>query len=211
MSMHESSVLRITKNFHEISGLRLGEVIEVFAQVYFVEKARGSRAVGIPSTPNAFAIALVADEEAFKRGVIETQSAARSQGFDRLDENKIGGARAITGRGRIRHNGKNPRFKMGRGLQPDRGRAGSGIVSAGGHRADLIEDDTVVFSGGDLGDGRHSAAQEECGRDKNSKVFFQTHARQIELERCSGNLRNTKHQSPSTRETSRSKHQKECR
>ena len=58
------------ENFHEITGLRLGEVVEIFAEIHFVEEPRGPRAIGVPSAPDAFAVALVADEKTVEGRII---------------------------------------------------------------------------------------------------------------------------------------------
>ena len=84
-----------------------------------MEKPRGPRAIGIPAAPDAFAVALVANEKTLESGVIQTQRAPRAQGFDGLDEHQIRGAGAVAWRRLIRHHGKNARLKMGGGLEPD--------------------------------------------------------------------------------------------
>src|SRR6267143_708839 len=83
------------ENFHEIAGLRFGEIIEILSEVHLVEEPSCSRPVGVPSAPDAFAIALTADYEAFARGVIEMEKTPRAQGLDRFHENKISRARAV--------------------------------------------------------------------------------------------------------------------
>jgi len=83
------------ENFHEIPRLRLGEIIEILSEIHFMEKPRRSRPVGIPPAPNALAIALTANHEAFERGVIEMEGTPRTQDLDGLHENEVGRTRAI--------------------------------------------------------------------------------------------------------------------
>jgi len=57
-----------------------------------MEKTRGSRAVGVPATPDALTIALTMNHQAFERGVIEMKGTARAQGLDRFQKNEVGRA-----------------------------------------------------------------------------------------------------------------------
>src|SRR5438045_9160450 len=70
---------RRPKNFHKVAGLRLGEVVEVFAEVHFVEEESSARAIGVPSHPDAFAIELAADKETFTRDNIQPRRSGRDQ------------------------------------------------------------------------------------------------------------------------------------
>src|SRR5438045_6721655 len=89
------------KNFHVIARLRPGEVIEVMSETEFVEEPRGAGPIGVPATPDAFAIALMANHEAFERRIIEIERAARAQRLDCFHEDQISRARAIAGRRRV--------------------------------------------------------------------------------------------------------------
>src|SRR6267143_7171444 len=86
------------KNFHEIAGLCFCKIIKILSEVHFMEKARGSRAIGVPATPDALTIALTANHQAFERRVIEMEGAARAQGFDRFHENEVSRAGAVARR-----------------------------------------------------------------------------------------------------------------
>src|SRR5436190_3775493 len=86
MTVLRAAYFRGPEDFHEIAGLRLGEVVEVFAEIHFVKETGGAGTVRVPSAPDAFAVALVANKEAVERRVIETKRAARAQDFDGLDE-----------------------------------------------------------------------------------------------------------------------------
>jgi len=177
MTVFASADFRRPEDFHEIAGLRLSEVVEVFAEIHFVEKPRRSRAIGIPSTPDAFAVALVPNEETVEGGVGKTEAAASTQRLDRFDEHQIRRAGAITRRRGIGDDGKNARLKMGGGLQSNGGGAGGGIFSAGWHRANLIEDEIVIFARRDLTDAEPSRAQENGEADDDSaQVPFQNYA-----------------------------------
>ena len=168
---------RRPKNLHEIAWLRMGEIVEIFSEVHLMEEPRSPRTVGVPAAPDAFAVALVANEQTFERREIQTQSAARAQRFDGLDENQIGGARTVARGSRIGHDGKNARFKMGGGLEPDGRGAGSGISSTRWHRPDLVEDKIIVFARGDLGAAQISRAEgQDKADDDFREVTFQNYA-----------------------------------
>src|SRR2546423_1659259 len=109
------------------------------------------RWVAGPSAQDALTVALVANEKALERRVIEPERATRAQRLNGFDEDEIRGAGAIARRSRVGHDRKNTRLKMGGGLEPDGRGPGGGILSSGRHRADLIENDVVVFARRDLG------------------------------------------------------------
>ena len=105
------------KNFHEIARLRFGEVIEVPAQVHLIREARRAGAVGVPSAPNAFAVALTTNHQAFESRMIEIERTLRAQGLDRFHEDEVGRAGAVARRGRVRHNEEFSGFEMSGGLE----------------------------------------------------------------------------------------------
>src|SRR5450755_4337908 len=70
------------ENFHEIAGLCFCEIIKILAKVHFIEKARGARAIGVPSAPDALTVALTANHQAFERGVIEMERTPGAQSLD---------------------------------------------------------------------------------------------------------------------------------
>ena len=107
------------ENLHEIAGLRLIETIEVPAEPQFVKKARGARAVGVPSSPDAFAVALISNDQLFQGGIIEVKLPTRAQRLDRSNEDQICRARAETRRTGRRENKKFAGLEMRRSLQAD--------------------------------------------------------------------------------------------
>ena len=78
------------ENFHEVARLRLVEFVEILAQPQFVKETRSSRSVCIPPAPDAFAIALISNDQVFQSGVIETKLTLRAQGLNGSNENKVG-------------------------------------------------------------------------------------------------------------------------
>src|ERR1044071_8751693 len=175
MAMLGPANFRRPKNLHEIAGLRRGEVIKVFSQVHLVKQSSGAGPVGIPPAPDAFAIALVANQETLERGMVQGQGSAGAKGFDCLDENQIGRAGTITGRSSIRHDEKNALFKMSSRLQSNRRHPRSGIMAARGHGPDLIDDEAVVAAGSELGLRRAAGAnQNKDGGQELSQSASQT-------------------------------------
>src|SRR5206468_80064 len=96
MSVLVSSHLARPENFHEITGLRLIDVVEISTEPQLEKETRRARAIRVPSSPDAFSIVLVANDQAFKRGVIQTKLTAFAQSFDRSYEHQIGRARTET-------------------------------------------------------------------------------------------------------------------
>src|SRR2546425_7226351 len=107
MSVLTSAYLPRPEYFHKIAGARLVEIVEVVAKSELVKEAGCPRAVGIPATPNAFAIMLITNDELLESGEIEMQFSPRAQRLDGLDKHEIGRARAKT---RIRRGWKNEKF-----------------------------------------------------------------------------------------------------
>ena len=133
--------------FHKIAGPRLVKVIEIVAESELVKKAACARAVGIPATPNAFAIVLIANDELLEDGEIEVQISPRAQRLDRLDKHEIGRARAKTRIRRRRKNEKFARLEVRCGLQADLGEARDGITAALRHLFDLLENQSIEIVG----------------------------------------------------------------
>ena len=110
MSVLVPSHLARPENFHEVTRLRLIDVVEISTKPQLVKETRRARAICIPSSPDAFSVVLVANDQAFKRGVIQTKLATFAQSFDRSYEHQIGRARTET---RPRRNDKEfPRLEM---------------------------------------------------------------------------------------------------
>ena len=80
------------ENFHEVARLRLIKVIEVRSKPQLVKETGGARSICVPAAPDAFPIALISNDQLFQSGVIQTKVAARTQGLDGSNENKIGRA-----------------------------------------------------------------------------------------------------------------------
>jgi len=96
MSVLVSSHLARPENFHEVTRFRLIDVVEIATKPQLVKETRRARAIRVPSSPNAFSIVLVANDQAFKRGVVQTKLTAFAQSFDRSDEDQIRRARTET-------------------------------------------------------------------------------------------------------------------
>ena len=178
------------EDLHEIARLRFSKIVEIVTQVHFMKEARGARSVRIPPAPDAFAIPLTADHQAFESRMIEMERAFRPQHLDRFHEDEISRARAVTRRGGVRNDEEFSRFEMRRLLQSDRRHARSGVAPAFGHLPNLFEDEVVIRAGGDLGENRRLEA-EGNGQDEEDfrKTLFQNGLKQIELERSTGNSR----------------------
>ena len=129
--------------FHKIAGLRLIEAIKVSAEPEFVEKAGGTRTVGVPAPPDILAIALIANDQMIERGKIKLELAALAQRLDCFNKDQVGRARTETGEGRFRKHEELAGFKVGGRLQFNLGEMRSGISAAGRHVPELLEDDAV--------------------------------------------------------------------
>jgi hypothetical protein len=84
------------ENFHEITRLGLIDIVEVSAEAEFMEQTRGAWAICVPAAPDAFSIALVANDQALKRAVVQTKLTTFPQSFDRSDKHQIRCARTET-------------------------------------------------------------------------------------------------------------------
>jgi len=89
------------KDFHEVAWLRLAEVVEVATESELVKKARRSRAIRIPAAPNAFAVALISNDQLIERGEVELKLPALAQGFEGANENNVSGAGTKAREGRL--------------------------------------------------------------------------------------------------------------
>ena len=96
MSVLVSSHLAGPENFHEVTRLRLVDIVEISTKPQLVKETRRARAIGVPSSPDAFSIVLVANDQALKRGVIQTKLTAVAQSLDRPDKNEIRRTRTET-------------------------------------------------------------------------------------------------------------------
>src|SRR5438132_3912566 len=89
MSVLVSSDRARPENFHEIARFCLIDIVEVSAEAQLVEQTRGTRSIRVPPAPNAFAVALVANDQALKGAVVETKLTAFAQSLNGSDKNKI--------------------------------------------------------------------------------------------------------------------------
>lgn len=136
MSVLVSSHLSRPENLHEIARLRLIDIVEIATEAQFMKQTRGARAICVPAAPDAFSIVLIANDQAFKRAVVETKLTTFSQGFDRPDKHQIGRARTET---RPRGNDKEfSRFKMCRRLQANLCKMRNRVTAAFRHLPDLL-------------------------------------------------------------------------
>ena len=139
MTVFASADVIVPKDFHEITRLRLREISEVTAKPKLVKQSRCSRAVRVPASPHSFAVALVANDELIQGSVIELQLAAVTQLLDCFDEHQIRRPGAEADIWLRWDDEKFARFKMGGGLQFDRGEVRDGIFAAARHLARLLE------------------------------------------------------------------------
>jgi len=110
MSVLISPYLTRPENFHEVTGLRLIDIVEISTEAQLVKETRGARAIRVPAAPDAFSIVLVANDQALERGIIQIKLTALAQRLNRSDKHQIGRARTET---RPRRNDKKlSRLKM---------------------------------------------------------------------------------------------------
>ena len=96
MSVFVSSHLARPENFHEITRLRLVDIVEISTEPQLVKQTCGARPIRIPPSPDPFSIVLVANDQTFKGGVIQTELTAFAQSFDRSDKDQIRRTRTET-------------------------------------------------------------------------------------------------------------------
>ena len=92
MSVLVSSHLARPENFHEVTRLRLVDIVEISTEPQLVKETRRARAIGIPSSPDAFSIVLVAYDQMLEGAIVQTKLTMFAQSFDRSDEHQIGRA-----------------------------------------------------------------------------------------------------------------------
>lgn len=172
------------KDFHEIARLCLSEVVEVAAETQLMKKARRARPVRIPAAPNAFAIALISNDQLIERGEVELKLATLAQGLDRSNKNEVGRAGTEARVRRFWNNKEFPRFKMRSGLQSNFGEMGDGIFAAARHFFDLVEDERV-----EIGRHRFNDTQPENGDAGASDLQQFQHAGQLSAKFKEGKAR----------------------
>jgi hypothetical protein len=78
------------ENFHKIARLGLIETVKVAAEPQLVKQTRSAGAICVPPAPDSFAIALISNDQALQRGIIQMQFASRAQSLDCPDKHQIG-------------------------------------------------------------------------------------------------------------------------
>ena len=146
MPVFVSTDLPGPENFHEVTRLRPVEIIEVLSKLQLMKKAGRAGSICIPAAPDAFAIALIANDQSFQCGIIEMQLTTRAQSLDRPDEYQIRCARAETRRGLRRENEKFAGLEVCRRLKTDLCEMRNRITAALRHLFDLLKDQTVVIT-----------------------------------------------------------------
>ncbi len=96
MSVFVSPHLARPENFHEITRFRLVDIVEISTKPQLVKESCRARTIGIPSSPDALSIVLVANDQAFKRGVIQSKLTTFAQSLDRSDKDQIRRTRTET-------------------------------------------------------------------------------------------------------------------
>ena len=145
MSVLVSSHLARPENFHEIARLGLIDIVEISTKPQLVKQTRGARAICVPAAPDAFSIVLIANDQAFKRAVVETKLTTFAQSFDRPDKHQIGRARTET---RPRGNDKEfSRLEMCRRLQANLCKMRNRVTTAFRHLPDLLQNQIVAIAG----------------------------------------------------------------
>jgi len=156
MSVLVSSHLARPENFHEVTRLRLVDIVEISTEPQLVKETRRPRAICVPSSPDPFSIALVANDQALKRAVIQTKLATFAQSLNRSDEHQIRRARTET---RPRRNDKEfSRLEMCRRLQANLCKMRNRVTTAFWHLPDLLQNQIVVI-----------ASERELRRDGNKR------------------------------------------
>ena len=96
MTVLVSSHLARPENFHEVTRLRLVDIVEVSTEPQLVKETRGARAISIPSSPDVFSIVLVANDQMLERAIVQTKLTTFAQSFDRPDKDQIRRTRTET-------------------------------------------------------------------------------------------------------------------
>ena len=154
MSVLVSSHLTRPENFHEIARLCLINTVEISTKAQLVKETRRAWAICVPSSPHAFSITLVANDQALKRAVVQIKLTTFAQSFDRSDEDQIRRARTETRP--CRDDKKFARLKMCRRLQADLCKMRNRITTAFRHLPHLLQDQVVAI-----------ASQRQLRRDSN--------------------------------------------
>ena len=96
MSVLVSSHLARPENFHEVTRLRLVDIVEISTKPQLVEETRRARAISVPSSPDVFSIVLVANDQMLEGAIVQTKLTTFAQSFDRPDKDEIRRTRTET-------------------------------------------------------------------------------------------------------------------
>src|SRR3954471_17601221 len=144
MSVLIFSHLTRPENFHEVTRLRLVDIVEISTKLQLVKETGRAWAIGVPSSPDAFSIVLVANDQTLKRGVVQTELPAFAQSLDGPDKHQIRRARTET---RSRGNDKElPRFEMRRRLQTNLCKMRNRVMTSCRHLPYLLQNHVVVIA-----------------------------------------------------------------
>ena len=131
------------EDFHEVARLGSIDIVEVSTEPQLVKQTRSAWAICVPAAPNAFPIALVANDQTLKGGIIQIKLTTFAQSFDRSDKHQI---RCAGTKARPRGNNKKfSRLEMCRGLQTNLRKMGNRVTTALWHLPDLLEDQVVAI------------------------------------------------------------------
>jgi len=153
----------VPKNLHEIARLCLRKIGEVPAEPKLVKQAACSGAVGVPATPNPFAIVLIANDQLIQRREIELELPTVAQRFNCFDEHDVSRSRTEARIRRGRNDEEFSGFKMRGRFQFDLGEVRDGIFAAARHLPHLLEDQAVEV-------GSRCRVREDCGAKDRNKL-----------------------------------------
>lgn len=144
MSVLVSSHLARPENFHEITRLRLIDIVEISTKPQFVKETRCAWAICVPPSPDAFSIALVSNDQALKRAVVQSKLTTLAQSFDRPDKDQVRRARTETRSGR--NDKEFSRLEMCRRLQANLCKMRNRVTTAFRHLPDLLQNQVVAVA-----------------------------------------------------------------
>ena len=109
-----------------------------------MKETRRARPICIPSAPDSFAIALIANDQLFERRIVQMKLTSRAQSLDCPDEHQIRCARAETWP--RRQNEEFAGLEMCRRLKADFCEVRNRITAPLRHLLDLLENQSVAVS-----------------------------------------------------------------
>ena len=131
------------EDLEEVAWASHPEIGEVRPKAELMKQARCPGAIGIPATPDPGAVGLSSLLKLSERGRSEGNLMVRLEGCQGLEENKVGGARAVAWR-RVRSVHMKRLARDGDCFTKSMiCRSGSGVSSLRGHRGHLLQDDAV--------------------------------------------------------------------